>query len=143
MSRQALDAAVTDLTLALGLLVRRLHSAVPGEAADLSWTQKAVLTRLADGRMTTAELARAESITPQSMGTAVAALEALGLVDRLPHPTDKRQLTVGLTPKGATARKTTKDAKRAWLTDAVTRLDKADQATLRTAADVLKRLAES
>jgi DNA-binding MarR family transcriptional regulator len=38
------------------------------------------------GRATAAALARAEQITPQSMGATLAALEARGLVAREPDP---------------------------------------------------------
>ena len=70
------EAAIDELSLALGLLVRRIRSAAPVGLQELSWTQKAVMVRLEkDGPATTAELARAEGVKPQSMGTATATLE--------------------------------------------------------------------
>ena len=52
------------------------------------------------GPMTTAELARAEMVKPQSMGTLLAELEQDGLVRRQPHPTDGRQILFSLTDAG-------------------------------------------
>src|SRR6202034_1881640 len=100
MPRKTLESAVIDLTQAIGLLVRRVRAAAASH--ELSLTESAVLARLArDGPATTADLARAESMKPQSMGTTVAALEEMGLVERSPHPTDGRQVNIALTRKGA------------------------------------------
>jgi DNA-binding MarR family transcriptional regulator len=71
-------------------------------------TESAVLARLAkDGAATTADLARAESVKPQSMGATVATLEELGLVQRKPHRTDGRQMNIELTAKGVAVRNST------------------------------------
>ena len=106
MSRTDHEQAATDLALALRLLVRRIRAAAPSAAHQLSWTQMAVLKRLeTEGAATTADLARAEAMKPQSMGTTIAALEALGLIERTPHPTDGRQMRIALTSKGTAIRK--------------------------------------
>jgi DNA-binding MarR family transcriptional regulator len=144
MRRPDPDPSVTELALALGLLTRRLRAAAPSEASGLSWTHMAVLSRLATGGpVTTADLARAEGMKPQSMGAVVAVLESRHLVARAPHPTDGRQRTVGLTPAGALIRKQAKEARRTWLADAVARLTRDEQATLFAAGRLIKRLAES
>src|SRR5579863_5692252 len=122
MPRKSLETAVIDFIQAIGLLVRRVRAAAASH--ELSLTESAVLARLAkDGPATTAELARAESMKPQSMGTTVAALEEMGLVERKPHPTDGRQVNIDLTAKGAALRKSAKDAKRTWLVQAIAQLD--------------------
>jgi DNA-binding MarR family transcriptional regulator len=137
-----LDNAVIDLTQAIGLLLRRVRAATASEA--LSWTESLVMARLAkDGPATTADLARAEGMKPQSMGTTVAALEKLGIVARKPHPTDGRQVNIELTAKGAALRKSTKDAKLTWLVQAIAQLDAEQQQTLFAAGAIIKRLAES
>ena len=142
-TRNQQDAA-TELALALGLLVRRIRSAAPSELQELSWTQKAVLARLdAQGSATIADLARAESVKPQSMGTAVAALEQVGLVERKPHPTDGRQVNIELTARGAAMRKSTGDAKRTWLAQAIEKLGVAEQKRLPAVTALIKRLGES
>jgi DNA-binding MarR family transcriptional regulator len=136
------EPAVAELTLAIGQLVRRLRmEANPGE---LSWSQITTLARLEKvGAMTTADLARAEFVKPQSMGTTLADLEQAGLVQRRPHPTDGRQVLFELTAEGVEARRQRNIAKREWLLAAMARLDPAEQQTLIAAAALIKRLAES
>ncbi len=77
------DVLAADLALAIGTLARRIRSTAPTENADLSWTQRSVLTQLEkEGPATAAELARAEGMKPQSMGTIVAALDQMGMIGR-------------------------------------------------------------
>jgi len=141
MPRKTFEAAVTDLTHAIGLLVRRVRAAAASH--ELSLTEAAVMKRLAtDGPATTADLARAESMKPQSMGTTIAALEEMGMVARKPHPTDGRQVNIELTAKGAAVRKSTRDAKRTWLTEAVSELNEHERETLFAAGEIIKRLAQ-
>ncbi|HEX4229873.1 MAG TPA: MarR family transcriptional regulator [Bryobacteraceae bacterium] len=141
MARKTLETAVADLTQAIGLLVRRIRAA--SASHDLSLTEAAVMSRLArDGPATTADLARAESMKPQSMGTTIAALEEMGMVERKPHPTDGRQMNIVLTAKGAAVRKSAGDAKRTWLAQAVSRLGEEDRETLFKAGEIIKRLVE-
>src|ERR1700752_3338106 len=109
--QKANEAAANDFVLALGLLVRRIRADAPPELREFSWTQKAVLSRLEkDGPATTADLARAEGVKPQSMGTALALLEKMGLVERKAHPTDGRQINIKLTARGIALRMNTKEA---------------------------------
>jgi DNA-binding MarR family transcriptional regulator len=143
MPAKSQEAAVADLSLALGLLVRRMRSAAPSETHELSWTQRSVIARLGkEGPATTAELARAEGVKPQSMGTAIAGLEALGLIERKAHATDGRQVNIALTASGAALRKLAKDAKQTWLAQAIAALDREDRAALFAATDIIKRLAQ-
>src|ERR1700744_1034376 len=133
------EPAVAELWLAIGQLVRRLRMEVnPGE---LSWSQLATLARLDKmGAMTTADLARAEFVKPQSMGTTLADLEQAGLVQRRPHPTDGRQVLFALTAEGMEARRQRNIAKREWLLTAMAKLDPAEQQTLMAAGAPIKRL---
>jgi DNA-binding MarR family transcriptional regulator len=132
---------MTDLGHAFGLLLRRLRAAAASQEFSLS--EYAVLKCLAkDGPKTTADLARAEGMKPQSMGTIIAALDEMGLVERKPHPTDGRQVNIELTLKGATLRKSAGDAKRTWLLQAIAQLDEKDQETLFAAGRIIKRMVE-
>jgi len=141
MSRRTLDAHIADLVHAIGLLVRRVRAAAA--AHELSWSEAVVMGRLAqDGPATTADLARAEAVRPQSMGATIAALEERGLVERKPHPTDGRQVNIVLTAKGAAVRKSSKDAKLTWLAQAIAGLDDKDRETLFAAGRIIKRLVE-
>ena len=141
MARRTLEIAVLDFIQAIGLLVRRVRAAAASH--ELSLTEAAVMARLArEGPATTADLARAEGMKPQSMGTTVAALEEMGMVERKPHPTDGRQVNIELTAKGAAVRKSAKDAKRTWLAQAIAQLDEPERETLFKAGEIIKRLAE-
>jgi DNA-binding MarR family transcriptional regulator len=142
MQRKALEIAVGDFIHTIGLLMRRVRAAAVSH--ELSLTESAVMARLAkEGQATIADLARAERMKPQSMGTTVAALEEMGMVEREPHPTDGRQVNIALTAKGASVRKTAGDAKRTWLAQAIALLDEEEQQTLFEAGEIIKRLAQS
>jgi DNA-binding MarR family transcriptional regulator len=141
LPRKSIDASVTDLAHAVGLLVRRVRATATAEG--LSMTESIVVSRLAkDGPTTTAELARLEGMRPQSMRTTISALEKMGIVERKSHPTDGRQVFIALTRHGAELRKTAKDSKRTWLAQAVAQLPAADRDTLFAAGDIMLRLAE-
>jgi DNA-binding MarR family transcriptional regulator len=133
---------VAELSLAVGQLLRRLRA--ESNPDELTWSQTVALARLeAAGPTTTADLARAESVKPQSMGATLAELEREGLVERHPHPTDGRQVLFALTGDGVEARRKRSAAKQTWLLAAMTRLDPAEQRTLMSAAALIKRLAEA
>ena len=133
------DLDVGDFAQTIGRVMRHMRAAAAQH--ELSLTESAVLARLGrHGPATTAELARAEGMRPQSMSAAVAALEERGFVERKPHPSDGRQMNIALTDKGATVRSSTKDLKRAWLAQATARLADEERHTLARAGDILKRL---
>jgi DNA-binding MarR family transcriptional regulator len=95
------------------------------------------------GPMTTADLARAETVKPQSMGATLAELEAEGLVSRQPHPTDGRQVLFTLTGNGVEARIRRSAAKQKWLLEAMARLTPEERETLMSAVALIKRLGEA
>src|SRR3984885_939424 len=142
MARKTLEISAIDLIQAVGLLMRRVRAAAGSH--ELSLTEAAVMARLArDGPATTADLARAESMKPQSMGATIAALEEMGMVERKSHPTDGRQVNIELTDKGAAVRKSAGDAKRTWLAQAIGQLDEEEQQILFRAGEIIKRLVQS
>jgi DNA-binding MarR family transcriptional regulator len=137
-----LDAAVIELSQAIGQLVRRVRAG--SNAGELSWTQLATLARLEQvGWMTTADLARAESVKPQSMGATLADLEQGGLVQRRAHPTDGRQVLFGLTAAGVEARRKRRIVKQEWLRAAMAQLDPDELQTLIASIALIKRLGDS
>jgi DNA-binding MarR family transcriptional regulator len=141
MPRNDLEVPVIEFGRALGLLLRRLRTAA--DSQELSLTEALVMARLAkDGPATTADLARAEGMKPQSMGATIAALEEMGMVERKPHPTDGRQFHIALTAEGAATRNRAKDAKRTWLAQAIAQLDAQERETLFKGGEIIKRLAE-
>jgi DNA-binding MarR family transcriptional regulator len=137
-----LETAITELSLAIGQLLRRLRA--DSNPDGLTWSQTVALSQLETaGPMTTADLARAESVKPQSMGATLAELERAGLVRRQPHPTDGRQILFSLTAEGVEARRKRSAAKQTWLLAAMAKLDPAERQTLIAAAALIKRLGET
>ena len=137
-----LETAITELSLAIGQLLRRLRA--ESNPDGLTWSQTVALSRLEKaGPLTTADLARAESVKPQSMGATLAELEREGLVERHPHPTDGRQVLFALTGEGVEARRKRSAAKQKWLLAAIAKLDRGERQTLMSAAALIKRLAEA
>ena len=68
------ESKIIDFTHAIGLLLRRLRAATGAD--EITMTESVVLGRLEkEGPATTAELARAEGMKPQSMGATIASLE--------------------------------------------------------------------
>lgn len=141
MPPKNVEPAVTDLVQAISLLVRRVRAEGGGE--ELTFAQAMVMKRLReDGPKTTADLARDEGMKPQSMGAIIAGLEETQLVEKRPHPTDGRQMTIDLTAKGAALLKRVGDAKRAWLAQAIAQLSDDEQAVLFAAGKIIRRLVE-
>ena len=143
IAQKSSEVAVEDFAMALGLLLRRIRADAPPELKEFSWTQKAVLSRLEkNGPATSADLARAEGVRPQSMSTALGLLEKKGLVERKAHPTDGRQINIKLTARGITLRRNTREATHAWLSRVIAELDRQEQITLFKAGELFKRMAE-
>ena len=143
LDQKSNEVAVEDFAMALGLLVRRIRADTAPGLEEFSWTQQAVLRRLEkNGPATSADLARAEGVRPQSMSTALGLLEKKGLVERKPHPTDGRQINIKLTARGITLRRNSKKETYAWLSRAIAELDRQEQITLFKAGELFKRMAE-
>ncbi|MGB8941494.1 MAG: MarR family transcriptional regulator [Streptomyces sp.] len=130
----------TDLSGAVRRLVRRFRGVSP--RTGLSPSQRSVLARLdGDGPTTTAGLARAELVRPQSMRMTVAALEEMGLVGRSPDPDDGRQSVVSVTDEGRRTLTEMRAAKRDWLAAALAdELDPVERRQLADAVELLERL---
>jgi DNA-binding MarR family transcriptional regulator len=141
MPTKTFEQAVIDFMQAIGLLVRRTRN--ESHAGELSMTESVVMSRLAnDGPATTAALARAEGMKPQSMGTTITSLEEMGIVKRTQHATDGRQMLIELTPKGVQLRKKNREAKQMWLSQMIAELDAQERDTLFKAAGIIRSLAE-
>jgi DNA-binding MarR family transcriptional regulator len=76
--------------------LRREDAALGLSAARLS----ALSVLVFGGSRTIGKLAEAEGVTPPSMTRLVAAMEAEGLVQRAPSPTDARSVIIRATPEG-------------------------------------------
>jgi DNA-binding MarR family transcriptional regulator len=112
------------------------------EGQTLPYPQHAVLKRLdKGGAATTADLARAELMTPQAMGGLVATLEEAGYVGKRDDATDARRRLVTLTAAGRKALAANREARNRWLASLVAeRFDAGEQRTLATALALLDRV---
>jgi len=137
----SLETVASELSLAIGQLLRRLRA--ESNPDKLTWSQTVALARLEKaGSTTTADLARAEAVKPQSMGATLAELEREGLVERRPHPTDGRQVLFALTAEGVEARRKRSAAKQKWLLAALANLDSGERQTLMAAVVLIKHLGD-
>lgn len=130
----------SDLRVALTRVSRRLRTQ-RGEA-DLPEGQFGVLTVLKKhGEMSPGALAEHERTRPPSMTRSVNALAELGLVEKVEHPTDRRQVVVRLTDAGAREVVETRRRRDAWLTQQLSHLTPDERETLARAAELLTRIA--
>jgi DNA-binding MarR family transcriptional regulator len=136
-------ALAQDLRSLLSRLKRRLREqgSAPG---DLSPSQVAVLLCLEkQGSMTSAALARAEGMRPQSMGPVIAALESAGWVSGAPDPDDGRQTLLSLTDACRAWAQEGRAARQDWLARIIqARLSVQEQTQLAASLNLLKRLVE-
>ncbi|MEV6126066.1 MarR family transcriptional regulator [Streptomyces violaceusniger] len=139
---RAEERIAVDLAAVVSQLMRRMRAA--SSQGALTPSQRAVISRLyTEGPTTTAAMARAELVRPQSMRMILAALEEQTLVERAPHPTDGRQVVFSITERGREAITSVRQAKQSWLLDAIdNRLDADERRTLAEATDLLKRLVQ-
>ncbi|HKZ14535.1 MAG TPA: MarR family transcriptional regulator [Solirubrobacterales bacterium] len=128
-----------DLRIAVGSLIRRLRS-----ENLFPLTQTWVLGRLdREGSASVSELAQALRVRPQSMAQTIGDLEAEGMVQRSPHPNDRRRALVSLTPAGRARIEEDRAVREGWLVKALEELSEDDRETIGRAVEILGRLAEA
>jgi len=94
------------------------------------------------GPLTLGELADHERVAPSSTTKCVAKLEADGLLQRTPDPTDRRVTRVSTTKTGRAVIAETRRRKTTWLTARIRELEPGDQARLADALDALDHLCD-
>ena len=136
------SALAGDLRALIGKLKRRLRE--QGNTGDLTPSQMSVLLRLErEGPTTMSNLARAEGMRPQSMGSAVAVLEAAGFVTGAPDPNDGRQTILSLTDTCRERITEGRSARQDWLFRTIrARLSPQEQKDLAATVELLKRLVD-
>jgi DNA-binding MarR family transcriptional regulator len=134
---EALAEQLLDVVVGLR---RRVRGDYAGRT--LPHPQHAVLKRLEQaGATTTADLARAEMITPQAMGELVATLEDAGYVARRADARDGRRRHVALTAAGRKALAANRAARNRWLASEIdAHFDRDEKRTVATALALLKKL---
>src|SRR4051812_19099550 len=94
------DAARETWLLMSDLVLNNMRRRVVSEALGMSFGRTRAIRRLARRPMSMREFATAMDIDPPNATVLVADLEAQGIVQRRPHPTDGRAKLVEATPKG-------------------------------------------
>ena len=138
-SRTALS---TELTSSVNRLQRRLRSQ-RGDV-EIGEGQIAVLMTLKHhGAMSPGALADHENVRPPSMTRTVNTLAEHGLVTKLEHPTDKRQVVVELSEAGHAEVRETRRRRDQWLTKRLQELTPEERDTLAAATKLLTRIANA
>ena len=135
----------SSLRVSVARLSRRLRTdSAGGDAARVSIGGISVLGLLhREGERTLGQLAAAERVQPPSMTRTVNCLEADGLVERSPHPTDGRQVVVRLSDAGRALVVAERRRRDAWLARRLAELSAEERQLLRQAAPILDRLSQS
>jgi DNA-binding MarR family transcriptional regulator len=127
---------------AIARLNRRLRQTRP--LGEVTQSQFSALTSLdLAGALTPRELAEAERVQPPTMTRIVSRLEERGLVQRLPHPTDRRQVILSTTEAGRCVLATNRRARDAWLDGQIAALNDEERQTLQRAAQIVDRLSRA
>jgi len=136
------DEVAGALRVSVGMLVRRLKQADP--EGELTLPETSALSRLdRGGPATSSDLARLERISPQSMGTTIAALEQRGLIERHRDPGDGRRIVLSITEAGRQVVRDRRGARTGQIARALADgFTQAELAQLAAAAPLLERLSE-
>ena len=92
------------------------------------------------GSQSGSDLAKAEQISPQSMGSTIASLEAYGLVRRSADPGDGRRVLWSLTDAGRDVVARKRGVRSAQVAAALSALDPADVRAIGDAVQAIERL---
>lgn len=141
MLTNASTVALADqLRLSVGRLARRLRQQSRG---GLTPSQRSILATLdRRGPMTMGGLADSERISPPSATGIVGRLEESGLVERRPHPDDRRCAVVDLTTEGKELLEGGRRERTAYLAQRLEHLTADEREVLSQVTAILDRLAE-
>jgi DNA-binding MarR family transcriptional regulator len=140
------DARLLETASELRVLVAQLRRRLAEQSSpgDFTPSQIGVMSRLLhEGPATLTELAKAEAMRPQSMSAIIAVLQAEGVVEGRPHPTDRRQTILGLTEATRERVEKSRGIKNDWLSAQLrTKYSAAERAQLAKSIQLLQRLIE-
>ena len=146
-SAPVVDAAEdAQLASSLRIAVMRLARRLRAERSDgtLGLSQLSALSTLEHhGPLSPTALAELERIQPPSMTRVIAALEGRGLVERRPHPSDRRQAVIAITVEGRRIVLEDRRRRHAWLCETLDGLTDEEQARLVAALPILEQLSEA
>jgi DNA-binding MarR family transcriptional regulator len=121
----------------------RAERAAQGLQPELSDSQLAALAALEKHAMTPGELAEHEKVQPPSITRVIASLEERGLIQRMPHPSDRRQVVLTVTDQGRDVVRQVRQLREAWLARRLRDLTPGERAVLREALPILEKLSQS
>jgi DNA-binding MarR family transcriptional regulator len=121
----------------------RAERVAQGLQPELSDTQLAALAALEKHTMTPSELADHEKVQPPSITRVIASLEERGLIQRMPHPTDRRQVVLTVTDQGRDVVRKLRKLREAWFAQRLRELTPAERAVLREALPILEKLSQA
>ena len=124
------------MSLAVMRLARQLRFRNASSPVTLSQLS-ALATLATEGPMTPGALAVRERVQPPSMTRVIASLVEMGLVDRTPHPGDRRQVMIAVSESGSELVTTTRQARQEWLTARLAALGAGERDVLRNAATLM------
>ncbi len=129
------------LFVSVGLMRRSLRQQEVG--GGMSFPETAALARLdRDGPTTSAELARREQISPQSMGATLSALQDRGFTARSADPQDGRRVVLTITEGGRRALNERRRERVEQLARGLAGFTADELAQLQIAAPLIERLAQ-
>src|SRR6516225_6620616 len=136
----------TSLRISVSRLARRMRAEriAQGLQPELSDTQLAALAAPEKhSAMTPGELAEHEKVQPPSITRVIASLEERGLIERMPHPSDRRQVVLTVTAQGRDVVRKLRRLREAWLARRLRELDPAERALLQKALPILEKLSQT
>jgi DNA-binding MarR family transcriptional regulator len=145
MSVSEVSESTADLAGALRRSLLRFSRTIRQQRVDssISLGQLTALgTLFHEGAMTPGELATHERLQPPSITKMLAVLEGYQLIDRKPHPSDRRQAVITVTEAGRALVLRERELRETWLALKLVPLTEDDLATLRRAATILDRLVQ-
>lgn len=138
MNNRSLDIALNLYEIAGPIFVSLKEEVNPAshkarshpDVKELSFTQLRILLAIEYGKDQVGKLARSAQVAQPAMSKIVNRLISLDFVRRDPHPTDRRQIKLSLTPKGTamTGRVRLKAAQK--YVDAITNLSRSNRQKL-------------
>lgn len=133
------DALVHDLQRTILISSRHLRRRTADD--EVSAAQFSVLAFLSRrGESTPGVVADFEHVSPPVMTRMVGRLEASGLVERAPHPRDRRQVNLRLTVAGEALVERGREQRDAWLRTSIGEVDDEEVAILHWATQILDRV---
>ena len=134
------DDLAIDLRTAVMRTSRRLRVEATGDV--ITPGQYTVLAQLnANGPQTLRTLADREHVQAPSMTRIVNGLTEQGFVTRTAHPSDGRQVQVGITQAGKAVLEEAREQRTAWLAQRVAGLSDEDREILSRAAHIMQEMA--